>query len=134
MRKNAFLLILPLILVAPAAHAEWRLVFRDSLSAIYLDPDSRKTQTDGSILVRALTDYDPHSPDAASFGLSQKGLSEIEDARFDCASHAYRSGGGAWFSGQMATGVARSSYPAKESWSKIPPFYEALAAKLCGAP
>jgi hypothetical protein len=35
------------------------------------------------------------------------------------------------FNGHMATGASRSDYPAKESWSKVPPFYEALAADVC---
>ncbi|QGM96830.1 surface-adhesin E family protein [Methylocystis parvus] len=134
MRKSAFLLILASVFFVSAARAEWRLVWQDGFSRIYLDPASRERTDGGAIFVRALTDYDPHSPQAVDFKLPEKGLSEIETASFDCAKSAYRSGGGSWFSGRMATGEMRSAYPAKETWSKIPPFYQALAREICAAP
>ncbi|WP_442755106.1 surface-adhesin E family protein [Methylocystis sp. JAN1] len=134
MRINAFLLILAQIPCAPAAYADWSLVWRDGFSRIYLDPASLKKLDDGSILVKALTDYDPHSPEAIDFKLAEKGLSKIESARFDCAKNAYRSDGGSWFAGHMATGAARGDYPAKATWTKTPSFYRALAEKICAVP
>ena len=134
MRKSAFLLILTLLLYASAARAEWSLVWQDGFSRIYLDPGSLKKFDDGSIVVKALTDYDPHSREAIDFRLSEKGLSEIESARFNCATGDYRSDGGSWFAGPMATGVLRSGYPAKSAWTKTPSFYEALARKVCATP
>lgn len=134
MRKSAFLLILAQFLYIASAHAEWALVSQDGFSSVYLDPASVKKGDDGSSLVKALTDYNPHSPEAIAFKLAEKGLSEIENARFDCSKQAYRSEGGSWFAGHMATGAVRSDYPAKATWGKVPPFYEALAGKLCAAP
>jgi len=134
MRKRAHLLILAQLLFAPAAHAEWRLVWQDDFSKIYREPESRKTLEDGTILVKALTDYDPHSPQAIDFKLAEKGLSEIESARFDCTKQVYRSDGGSWFAGHMAAGAVRSDYPAKAAWSKVPYFYRALSEKVCAAP
>jgi hypothetical protein len=134
MRKSAFLLILIPLILASAAHAEWSLVWQDGFSRIYLDPASLRKLGDGSVLVQALTDYDPHSREAIDFNLAEKGLSEIENARFDCPKGAYRSDGGRWFAGHMATGDLRREYPAKSAWTKTPSFYEALARKVCAAP
>lgn len=132
MRKALRFFFLPaLVLCASAARAEWSLVSQDGFSRIYLDPASRKPAPDGSILVRALTDYDPEAPEAASFKLSEKGLSEIEDARFDCAGKTYRTEGGAWYEGHMAVGAVRSTYPAKTGWSGVPPYYAGLFSKIC---
>ncbi|WP_424360918.1 surface-adhesin E family protein [Methylocystis parvus] len=131
MRKSAFLLILAPFLYATAAHAEWSLVWQDDFSKIYLDPASVKKGDDGSTLAKALTDYNPHSPEAIDFKLAEKGLSEIESARFDCAKQAYRSDGGSWFAGHMATGAVRSDYPARATWGKVPYFYQTLAGKVC---
>lgn len=127
------LLLAALLLSTPAA-TDWRLAGQEGFSKIYLDPSSRETLVGGAVRVRALTDYDPHAPEAASFKLSEKGLSEIEQAVFDCGKGAYRSDGGSWFDGPMATGAVRSVYPAKETWSKTPSFYAALFEKVCAAP
>jgi hypothetical protein len=129
MRKSALLVLL--VSLSGAASAEWLLVSQDTLSKIYLDPASRRTLPDGMIFARALTDYDPQAPEAAAFRLSEKGLSEIENVLIDCGKEAYRSGGGRWFDGHMATGAVRGDYPAKPAWSKAPPFYSHLLAKLC---
>lgn len=131
MRKSASLLILAQLLYATAARAEWSPVWRDDFSKIYLDPASLKNLDDGSILVKALTDYNPHAPEAIEFKLAEKGLSEIENARFDCARQAYRSDGGSWFADHMATGAVRSDYPARTAWGEVPYFYRALAGKVC---
>lgn len=127
------LLFAALLLTTPAA-ADWRPAGQEGFSKIYLDPSSRETLAGGAVRVRALTDYDPHAPEAASFRLSEKGLSEIEAAVFDCEKRTYRSDGGSWFDGPMATGAVRRAYPAKESWSKVPSFYAALFTQVCPAP
>lgn len=131
MKKRAFCILLAALLHASAAQAEWRLISQDGFSKIYLDPASRKKTPDGAIFAQALTDYDPHSPEAAAFKLSEKGLSEIERVTIDCEKRAYRSEGGSWFEGHMATGARRSDYPAQSSWSKVPPYYLGLSTKLC---
>jgi hypothetical protein len=131
--RNSALLVLLVSLPSPStASADWLLVSQDTLSKIYLDPASRKTLPDSVIFARALTDYDPQAPEATAFKLSEKGLSEIENVLIDCGKEAYRSDGGRWFDGHMATGAVRSDYPAKPAWSKAPPFYSHLLAKLCG--
>jgi hypothetical protein len=123
--------LLSILLLSTPAAAEWRLAGQDGFSTIYYDPASRKTRDDGSVSVRALTDYDSRSPEAASFRLPEKGLSEIEEAAFDCTKKTFRSGGGAWFEGQMATGAVRNAYAAKDSWSKVPGFYASLFSRVC---
>ncbi|KAF2989629.1 hypothetical protein OGR47_01345 [Methylocystis sp. MJC1] len=132
MRKIALPVLLACLLHAPVASAEWLLVSQDGFSKIYLDPASRKRTPDGAIFARALTDYDPQSPEAAAFKLSEKGLSEVERVMIDCEKPAYRSEGGSWFVGHMATGARRSGYPAGSTWSKVPPYYLDLSTKLCG--
>jgi hypothetical protein len=129
--KTSFAALLALCLFAPAARAEWLLASQDGFSKIYLDPSSRKELPENIVSVRALTDYDPAAPEAAGFDLSQKGLSEIENVLIDCPRKSYRSEGGKWFAGPMATGDARSDYPAKSNWSPTPRFYQGLAAKIC---
>jgi hypothetical protein len=129
MTRRAF--VLPLLLLSTPAAAEWRLVGQDDFSKVYLDATSRETLADRSVRVRALTDYDPQAREAASFKLSEKGLSEIEQVVFDCEKHAYRSDGGDWREGHMAAGATRSVYPATQSWSKVPSFYAGLFAKAC---
>lgn len=131
MRKIALPVLLACLLHAPVASAEWLLVSQDGFSKIYLDPASRKKTPHGAVVARALTDYDPQSPEAAPFKLSEKGLSEVEDVMIDCEKPAYRSGGGSWFAGHMASGARRSEYPAGSSWSKVPPYYQGLSIKLC---
>lgn len=130
MRVTVSFLVALLSFVSPAA-AEWRLAGQDDFSTIYYDPASRRALADGAIEVRALTDYNPNSPEAEPFKLSEKGLSEIETALFDCAKGAYRSGGGSWFAGHMASGSVRSDYPGKATWSKVPSFYTDLFTKSC---
>lgn len=115
---------------APVAAAEWLLVSQDGFSKIYIDPASRKI-AGGVASVDALTDYDPRAPEAASFKLSEKGLSEIESVRLDCGRGQYSSDGGRWFAGQMAGGAVRNDYPGKGAWSKVPSFYAGLYAKVC---
>ncbi len=119
------------LLCESAASAEWLRVSQDGFSTIYMDPASRKTSEEGTALVQALTDYDARSPEAAGFKLSEKGLSEIESVRFDCRRRLYGSDGGRWFAGQMASGALRSEYPAKTVWSKAPPYYAGLYARVC---
>lgn len=130
-------LILPLsiglfFIVSPV-RAEWTLAGADDFSTIYFDPASSRKNADGSLYLRALTDYDPASPQAARFNLSEKGLSEIEQVLFDCTKNAYRSEGGVWYEGHMATGKPRKSYPEKPAWEKVPSFYAALFDKACAA-
>lgn len=132
MRRLLFVLLASTVLAAPAK-ADWRLVSQHGFSKIYVDPASREKRPEGVVFVRALTDYDPDTAEAVDFKLSEKGLSEIENALFDCEKHAYRSEGGRWFEGRMASGAARRDYPAKASWSKIPSFYAPLAATACAA-
>ncbi len=133
MRVKTGLLLYALLPFATPANAEWVLAGKDDFSTIYYDPASRRSLADGVILLRALTDYDPQSPQAEPFKLAQKGLSEIETAVFDCAKGAYRSDGGSWYAGHMATGVVRSDYPATSAWTKTPPFYKSLFTKICAA-
>lgn len=131
MNKIVFGLVSAAFLLASSAHAEWLLVSQDGFSKIYMELASRKSLDDGVTTLDALTDYDPASPEAESFKLSQKGLSEIEAVMIDCRTQQYRSGGGTWFAGRMAAGAMRSDYPAKAAWSKIPVFYEGLFSKVC---
>ncbi len=133
MRVNIGSLFLALLPFAAPAAAEWRPAGQDDFSTIYYDPASRRPVADGAIEVRALTDYNPKSPEAEPFKLSEKGLSEIEITVFDCAKGVYRSGGGSWFAGHMASGSVRSDYPGKATWSKVPSFYTDLFAKICAA-
>jgi hypothetical protein len=134
MWRRLFFLFVGFCLSAAPAQAEWTLAGADNFSRIYLDPASRRSNADGSVFVRALTDYDPASPEAESFKLSEKGLSEIEQVLFDCAKRAYRSDGGVWYEGHMATGATRREYPPKTGWGKVPSFYAALFDKACASP
>jgi hypothetical protein len=131
MKKGISALLAVLALGAPASAEEWTLVSQDGFSKIYIDSDSWKRLADGTVSARALTDYDPGAAEAASFRLSDKGLSEIETAVFDCGAEKFRSEGGSWFAGHMATGAVRSDYPARSEWSKAPGFYRPLLARLC---
>lgn len=134
MTPRVSLIFISLVLYVAPARAEWTLAGDDGFSKIYFEPASRRKNADGSIYLRALTDYDPAAPQAADFKLSEKGLSEIEQVLFDCAADAYRSEGGAWYEGHMAAGRMRSDYPAKTAWRKVPSFYSSLFAKVCAAP
>lgn len=96
-----------------------------------MNPASRKPLGGGEVEVQALTDYDPQAPEAASFKLADKGLSEIESVRLDCAKARYGSHGGSWFAGHMGSGAVRSAYPAKAEWSTVPDFYAGLFAMAC---
>lgn len=133
MFRPNFLLFIGLFLSVSPASAEWTLAGSDDFSKIYFDPASSRRNADGSIYLRALTDYDPTSPQAVSFKLSEKGLSEIEQVLFDCGRNAYRSEGGVWYEGHMATGATRRAYPGKPAWGKVPSFYVALFDKACTA-
>ncbi|MGE0194932.1 MAG: surface-adhesin E family protein, partial [Methylocystis sp.] len=106
-------------------------VSKDDFSTIYMDPGSRRASPDGIVTIDALTDYNAASPQAAPFGLAEKGLSEIETASFDCANRKYRSEGGGWREGQMGKGKITKPYPPKNGWSPVPPYYERLFAKVC---
>ena len=134
MKRIVLALVAAMLANASAARAEWLLVSQDGFSKIYMEPASRKAQAGGVVTLEALTDYDPKSPEAENFKLSQKGLSEIEAVAIDCQTQKYRSGGGTWFAGQMATGAVRSDYPAKAAWSKVPEFYAGLFQKVCASP
>ena len=114
-----------------AAGADWAQVSKDDFSTIYMDPASLKRAPDGTVSVDALTDYDPSSPQAGPFHLSEKGLSEIEAVLLDCADRKYSSQGGAWRDGHMGEGKITKTYPPKEAWSKVPDFYSGLFAKVC---
>jgi hypothetical protein len=131
MRMKTSLFLVGLLAGVVPARADWLRAGQDDFSTIYYDPATRRSRVDGAIELRALTDYDPQSPQAAAFKLSEKGLSEIETAVFDCAKGAYRSQGGSWYAGHMATGSVRSDYPAKDTWSKVPSFYASLFTKAC---
>jgi hypothetical protein len=117
--------------VAAAAAAQWAQVSKDDFSTIYMDPATKKVHADGIVSIDALTDYDPTSPQAGPFRLSEKGLSEIESVLLDCANHKYSSRGGAWREGQMGNGKITKTYPPKEAWSKVPAFYDGLFAATC---
>lgn len=134
MIRPIFFLVIFICLSAVPARAEWTLAGADDFSKIYFDPASRHRNEDGSIFVRALTDYDPASSQAEEFKLSEKGLSEIEKVLFDCARTAYRSDGGVWYEGHMAAGATRREYPPKSTWGKVPSFYDALFARVCASP
>jgi hypothetical protein len=129
--EKIFAAILTALLLPQTALADWRFVSEDGFSKIYLDPASRKNLPDGVVAVKALTDYRPQSPEAAAFKLSEKGLSEIETVLLNCGKKLYRSEGGNWFSGQMATGATQKAYPGKENWSATPAFYQGLFAEVC---
>lgn len=132
MRMKTSLVLFGLIALGGApARAEWLRAGQDDFSTIYYDPATRRALDDGAIQLDALTDYNPQSPQAASFRLSEKGLSEIETAVFDCAKGAWRSQGGHWYAGHMATGSVRSDYPARTDWRKIPSFYASLFGTVC---
>lgn len=131
MRMKTSLFLVGLLAGVIPAHADWLRAGQDDFSTIYYDPATRRSLPDGPIELKALTDYDPQSPQAAAFKLSEKGLSEIETTVFDCAKGAYRSQGGSWYAGHMATGSVRSDYPAKTTWSKVPSFYASLFAIVC---
>jgi hypothetical protein len=133
MRGPVLTVFIGLVLCAAPARAEWALAGEEGFSKIYFDPASRRQNPDGSISLRALTDYDPASPEAVTFKLSEKGLSEIEQVLFDCARNAYRSEGGVWYDGHMATGATRRAYSGKAAWGKVPSFYAALFAKACAS-
>jgi hypothetical protein len=131
MARSIFFLVAVLCLSAAPVRAGWTAAGSDDFSKIYFDPASRHGNDDGSVSVRALTDYDPASPQAEGFGLSEKGLSEIEKVLFDCAKTAYRSDGGVWYEDHMAMGAVRRQYPPRTAWSKVPSFYVKLFEKVC---
>lgn len=132
-RGRTFLLAASLApaFVSAASGAQWTQVSKDDFSTIYMDPATKKAQPDGTVSVDALTDYDPNSPNAGPFRLSEKGLSEIESVLLDCAKGNYRSQGGAWRDGHMGEGRITKSYPPGDSWSSVPVFYEGLFEKVC---
>lgn len=113
------------------ARAGWEFVSKDDFSTIYMDQNSLKNIADATVSVSALTDYDPASPKARDFRLSEKGLSEIETVLLDCANRKYSSQGGAWRSGHMGSGETTKTYLPKEAWSNVPSFYAGLFAKVC---
>jgi hypothetical protein len=118
------------LLVSPAV-AEWLPVSEDDFSKIYMDPESKKSLRDGEMAIDALTDYDPSSAKAMSFGLAGKGLSEIERVIVSCSNRKYKSNGGSWFNEHMGKGATRSSYPPAQSWSDVPSFYAGLFTRVC---
>lgn len=123
--------LLSSLVFSAAARAEWTQVSKDDFSTVYMDSGSRRILSEGIVTVDALTDYDSASPRATAFGLSDKGLSEIEKVAFDCVNRKYRSGGGGWREGQMGAGKVTRTYPPKDSWSPVPPYYDALLARVC---
>jgi hypothetical protein len=131
MRRRIASLLVGCVIFAAPARAEWSLAGQDDFSKIYFDPASLRKNADGALSLRALTDYDPASSQAASFKLSEKGLSEIEQVLFDCSRDAYRSEGGVWYEGHMAAGALRRDYPGKADWRKVPSFYVSLFEKVC---
>ncbi|WP_457798846.1 surface-adhesin E family protein [Methylocystis sp. S23] len=132
MRKNVLLFVLTFAVCAPdMAQADWQLVSQEGFSTTYVDPASRKALPESVVSIRALTDYDPASPEAASFKLSEKGLSEVEKVLLDCGKNAYRSEGGDWFEAPMGAGAIRSAYPPKTAWSPVPSFYAGLYSVVC---
>jgi len=131
MKKSTLAFAAALAVHASTASADWLFVSQDDFSRIYMDPQSREALPEGRVSIRALTDYDPRAEEAARFGLAEKGLSEIETVVLDCRSEKYRSGGGAWYTDQMAAGAVKSAYSARETWSKTPAFYLPLFSKLC---
>lgn len=116
-----------------SARAEWVPVSKDDFSTVYMDAGSRRMSPDGIVTIDALTDYDAASPKAAAFGLAEKGLSEVEKVSFDCVNRKYRSEGGGWRERQMGEGKITKPYPAKDGWSAIPSYYEALFARVCSS-
>lgn len=122
--------LLVLLICVPAAADEWKIVSHDGFSDIFYEPASRQARGE-AVAVDALTDYDPRSPEAEKFKLSEKGLSEVETVLLDCSGRRYRSDGGRWFEGHMASGAVRSAYPPKTEWSKVPSFYQGLFAAVC---
>lgn len=133
MWRRLILLFTGLFVCVAPAQAEWVPAGSDDFSKIYFDPASVRKNADGSTNLRALTDYNPASPQAEPFKLSEKGRSEIEQVVFDCAKDAYRSEGGVWYEGPMATGSMRLAYPAKIVWGKVPSFYATLFGKTCAS-
>ena len=125
-------IFLPIFLLSSAsALAEWQLVSEDGFSKIYLDPKSKKMLPDGIATVNALTDYDPNSDQARSFGLADKGLSEIEAVSLDCRNNRYKSDGGNWFKEHMGHGDISKNYGPYNNWRGIPQFYQKLALIVC---
>jgi len=127
--------LVSLLASSASARADWAQVSKDDFSTIYMDAGSRREPSDGIVTIDALTDYDAASPKATAFGLAEKGLSEIEKVSFDCVNRKYRSGGGGWRAGQMGEGKITKPYPPQDRWSPVPPYYDALFARVCaGAP
>ena len=116
-----------------AATTPWQSVSQDGFSKIFLDPASKKTLPDGLVSLRALTDYNPDAPEAKDFKLSEKGLSEVETAVFDCKAKTFRSDGGDWFREHMGKGAPARHYDAKTKWAPVPSFYAALFQRACAA-
>ena len=113
------------------AGKDWLFVDADAFSKIFYDPVSKRTGTNDVVTLSALTDYDPSAQEAESFRLSEKGLSEIEMASFDCVNAKFKSEGGQWFEGRRAEGKVRSAYAAKEKWVGVPEFYLKLFDTVC---
>ena len=99
----------------------------DTVNVVYTKRDANVGRYP-TFFVRALTYLLAHY---LAFKLSEKGLSEIESVRLDCAKARYGSHGGSWFAGHMGSGSLRSAYPAKAGWSTVPDFYAGLFAKIC---
>jgi hypothetical protein len=132
MSKRGYIFFLSVFLLSSAsALAEWQLVSDDGFSKIYVDPKSKKMLPHGVAIVNALTDYDPNSDQARSFGLADKGLSEIEAVSLDCINTMYKSEGGNWFKEHMGHGEISKKYDPNPNWSSIPQFYKQLALSVC---
>ena len=131
MRRASSLLFVIFLFYEATARAEWLPAGGDDYSKIFLDSQSPRQNADKTVFVRALTDYDPKTP--KSFKRLEGGLSEIESVIFDCARDAYRSEGGVWYVGHMATGAVSRHYGAA-TWAKVPSYYAGLFTKVCAAP
>jgi hypothetical protein len=111
----------------------WRFIWGDDLSNIYLKENSKKINKN-IINLEALTNYNENSAQWSSFSKKENGLSEVEQVSFDCMHIKYKSLGGSWFEGHQAKGKIKSIYNEKENWSDIPTYYQKLYEIACVLP
>lgn len=91
----------------------------------YIDSSTKQSISFGNIKLSVLHDYEEITS-AMMFGLSEK-----EDAEFDCNNSQYTSLGDVWYEGRMGQGKVAKRFSASNKWSPIPPYYIKLFAAVC---